>query len=230
MCGAPFSSTSRSASALRTRRELAVLEVAQAAVDQLGRRRRGVRGEVVLLAQQRRAAPRPARSRAMPAPLMPPPTTSTSTSRARCPAGSVVRSESGSCIATILASTTKPQETSPCPARPICSPSTRAPRARARSSSTRAAPIVAVAQREFRADLSRSPAGSSTTRARSGRRSSRSRARRSRRAGVAAARHRRDRHHQPARDDGRLGPRAPASRSATRSSGRTGAPRRPATR
>ena len=46
-------------SALRTRRKSIILEIAQAAVDQLGAGRRGVRREVVLLAQQhRQAAPR----------------------------------------------------------------------------------------------------------------------------------------------------------------------------
>ena len=65
---------------LAHQRELVVLEVAQPAVDQLGRRRRGVRRQIVLLASST-VRPRPARSRAMPAPLMPPPTTSTSTWR-----------------------------------------------------------------------------------------------------------------------------------------------------
>src|SRR5207245_5587910 len=44
---------------LAHQRELVVLEVAQAAVDQLGRRRRGVRGEIVALGQ--RNAPATAR-------------------------------------------------------------------------------------------------------------------------------------------------------------------------
>ena len=44
------------------------------------------------------------------------------------------------------------------------------------------------------------------------------------RAQAAAARHRRHRHHQPARDDGRLGSRDRRARSTTRSSGRTAAP------
>ena len=75
MCGALRSSTSRSASALRTSDELVVLQVAQPAVDQLGRRRRSVRGQVVP-ARPARTTDRAGRSRAIPAPLMPPPTTS----------------------------------------------------------------------------------------------------------------------------------------------------------
>ncbi len=46
------SMTSRSISASRTSRKPAVLEIAQAAVDELGRGRRGAGGEVVLLDQQ----------------------------------------------------------------------------------------------------------------------------------------------------------------------------------
>ena len=45
------------------------------------------------------------------------------------------------------------------------------------------------------------------------------------RAALRPRRRRRDRHHQPARDHGRLGPRRRASRCATPSSGRTAAPR-----
>ena len=48
----------------------------------------------------------------------------------------------------------------------------------------------------------------------------------SRSAGLPGDRPRRARHHQPARDDGRLGPAAPAARSTTPSSGRTPAPTR----
>ena len=48
-------------------------------------------------------------------------------------------------------------------------------------------------------------------------------------AGISGARHRGDRHHQPARDDGRVGARDRQARSPTPSSGRTGAPRRSAT-
>ena len=71
----------------------------------------------------------------------------------------------------------------------------------------------------------RSPAGSSTTRPRSGRRSRACMHEALAKAGIGAARRRRDRHHQPARDDGACGTARPASRSPTRSSGRTGAPR-----
>ncbi|MCK7507760.1 MAG: FGGY-family carbohydrate kinase [Desulfobacterales bacterium] len=48
-------------------------------------------------------------------------------------------------------------------------------------------------------------------------------------AGIERRRHRGHRHHQPARDHRGLGPRAPASRTATPSSGRTPAPTRSAT-
>ena len=63
------------------------------------------------------------------------------------------------------------------------------------------ASIVADGAARVPPDLSRSPAGSSTTRARSGARSSRPRARRSRKAGLGAADIAAHRHHQPARDD-----------------------------
>ena len=52
---------------------------------------------------------------------------------------------------------------------------------------------------------------------------------RCRRPRSTAERHRRRRHHQPARDHGGVGPAPPASRSTTRSSGRTPAPTRSAT-
>ena len=52
MCGAAFTSRSRSCSASRDQLELVIFEVAQPAVDQLGRGRRGVAGEVVALDQQ----------------------------------------------------------------------------------------------------------------------------------------------------------------------------------
>ncbi len=58
--------------------EMKAFEVAQAAVNQLGAGGGGVRGEIVLLAEQYLRGARPAASRAMPVPLMPPPTTSTS--------------------------------------------------------------------------------------------------------------------------------------------------------
>ena len=74
----------------------------------------------------------------------------------------------------------------------------------------------------------RSPAGSSTTRARSGTRSSRPRARRSRRPASAPSRSPRSASRTSARRRW-SGTAAPASRSATRSSGRTGAARRSAT-
>ena len=50
------------------------------------------------------------------------------------------------------------------------------------------------------------------------------------RAGLDGARRRRDRHHQPARNHGRLGPGNRGARSTTPSSGRTAAPRASATR
>jgi hypothetical protein len=56
-CGAIRSSTSRSVSASRTSRSAPVLEIAQAAVDELGRGRRRARAEVVLLEQQHAQAP-----------------------------------------------------------------------------------------------------------------------------------------------------------------------------
>jgi hypothetical protein len=52
MCGAASSSTLALLQRLAHQAELVELEVAQAAVDQLGAGRRGVRREVVLLAQQ----------------------------------------------------------------------------------------------------------------------------------------------------------------------------------
>ena len=76
----------------------------------------------------------------------------------------------------------------------------------------------------------RSPAGSSTTPRTSGAPRCRPRARRWRRPGSSRQRHRRDRHHQPARDHRRLGPPDRPSRSPTPSSGRTAAPSRPARR
>ena len=56
MCGALLQQHLALGQRLAHQRELVVLEVAQAAVDQLGRRRRGVRREVVLLAQHHAAA------------------------------------------------------------------------------------------------------------------------------------------------------------------------------
>ena len=72
---------------------------------------------------------------------------------------------------------------------------------------------------------SRARATSSTTRRRSGRRRSRWRGQALGRAGARPRGHRRPRHHQPARDHDPLGPRTPASRWPTRSSGRAGSAR-----
>ena len=107
-----------------------------------------------------------------------------------------------------------------------CSPSTKAPPARARSCSTRDGAIVARRAAGVPPDLPAAGLG----RARPARdlehRSSRRRARGARaRPALSRARHRRHRHHQPARDDGRLGPRDRRADRATPSSGRTGAPR-----
>ena len=55
-----------------------LFEITQPAVDQLAARRTGGRAKVVFFAEDLR--PRPAASRAMPAPLIPPPTTSRSIS------------------------------------------------------------------------------------------------------------------------------------------------------
>ena len=57
--------------------DLALLQVAQPTVDQLGALRRGARGEVVAL-DQRRAQPARGGVEATPTPVIPPPTTSTS--------------------------------------------------------------------------------------------------------------------------------------------------------
>ena len=109
------------------------------------------------------------------------------------------------------------------------SPSTRARPVRARSCSIAPAPSAATAQQEFRQifpqpgwvehDADRDLGDAI---GRDARGAGQGRHRR--------ARHRRHRHHQPARDDRRLGARDRHGRSPTRSSGRTGAPRRCATR
>ena len=87
---------------------------------------------------------------------------------------------------------------------------------------------VAIGAARIHAALSALRAGSSTTPRRSG-------PRRPRRSREVLARARRDRrrrrghrHHEPARDDGALGSRAPGGRSPAPSSGRTGARRTPA--
>ena len=91
------------------------------------------------------------------------------------------------------------------------------------SSSTADGGIVAVAQREFAqiypaARLGRArPEAIWRTPARSAREAIA-------KAGVAAPRHRRDRHHQPARDHAAVGPRDRRAGRTTRSSGRTAAP------
>ena len=54
--------------------ELVIFEIAQAAMDELGRTGRGAAGEIVHLGEENRIAP-PTASRAMPQPLMPPPMT-----------------------------------------------------------------------------------------------------------------------------------------------------------
>ncbi len=54
MCGAMPRSTSRSLSDSRTRRKLVVLEIAQSAVDELGRGRGRSAGQVVLFGEQHR--------------------------------------------------------------------------------------------------------------------------------------------------------------------------------
>ena len=80
------------------------------------------------------------------------------------------------------------------------------------------------------ADLPAARLGRARCRPRSGRSQSARHARRARQGRRRRARPRRDRHHQPARDDAWSGSARPARPSPTRSSGRTGAPRRPATR
>ena len=64
--------------------QFALLQITQPAVNQLRAGRRGVRGQVVLLAQQD-VELSPCASRAIPAPLMPPPMTSRSIMPARSP-------------------------------------------------------------------------------------------------------------------------------------------------
>ena len=198
MCGAPLSSTSRSRERLAHQRELAVLEVAQAAVDQLGRRRRGVRGEVVLLAQQdaRAAAGEVAGDAgAVDAAADDEHVDLVARRRGRARFGAGVG------IATILASAHSPEETVAMPnakthllALDQGTSSSRAIVFDARGRDRRARRSASSA-RSFR-----SPAGSSTTRARSGARSSRPRARRSPRPALGARDIAAHRHHQPARD------------------------------
>ena len=69
------SSTSRSRQCLAHQPELVVLEIAQAAMDELARRRRGARSRDRSFSTSSTFRPRPAASRAMPTPLMPPPMT-----------------------------------------------------------------------------------------------------------------------------------------------------------
>ena len=95
---------------------------------------------------------------------------------------------------------------------PSCSPSTRAPPARARSCSITTAPCTRSRRRSSGRSF-RSPAGSSTTPTRSGRRNRASLHEALAKAQRGRARHRRDRHHQPARDDASSGTARPASRS-----------------
>jgi hypothetical protein len=90
------------------------------------------------------------------------------------------------------------------PVRPGARPRARPRRARSSSTATGRSPrSTSTSSRS----TSRSPAGSSTTPARSGSRSCAPRAARSGKAGATAADIAGDRHHQPARDDGRLGSR-----------------------
>ena len=91
-----------------------------------------------------------------------------------------------------------------------------------RSSTTTAASSPSTRRSTSRS--SRGPAGSSTTRPRSGTTPARSIGRRAGQGGPQPARHRRRRHHQPARDRAWCGTGPPASRSTTPSSGRTPAP------
>ena len=89
--------------------------------------------------------------------------------------------------------------------------------------------VRAVAQAGIPADSFRTRDGSSTTPTKSGRRNPVCCTRRSR--GPASARgHRGHRHHEPARDDRGVGPRDRPADRARPSCGRTGAPRRNATR
>jgi hypothetical protein len=107
--------------------------------------------------------------------------------------------------------------------RPTSWRSTRGRRARARSSSTRSGTIVAVDQREHRADLPPCRMGRARRPGDLGQhpRGHRGRARQGQ---CQPPAHRGRRHHQPARDRRRLGSRdGPADRT-TRSSGRTPAP------
>ena len=173
----------------------------------------------------------------MPAPLMPPPTTTTSNLSLEGLAASRSRSirarHRSIGIATILASA--PRNEARENTRRHRDGREEAPPARARPGHVelarhrvrrRAAPSVAHGAAASSARSFRSPAGSSTIRWRSGRAQLATACEaRSRRPSVDADRTSRlDRHHQPARDDHRLEPRRPASRSATPSSGRTGAP------
>ena len=57
MCGIARNSTSRSISASRTSRNLEILQIAQAAVKQLGRGRRRCRTQIVHLCQRDAKAP-----------------------------------------------------------------------------------------------------------------------------------------------------------------------------
>ena len=162
----------------------------------------------------------------MPAPLMPPPTTSTSTSRrtslsSRAEVGN--RHRDYSCIGCTEETCAMPHDK-----KTTCSRSTRARRARARSSSMRAARIVAQAQREFRQifpqpgwvehdpmEIWQSQLATAREALAKAKLAGRATSRRS--ASPTSARRRSS------------GTAPPASRSATPSSGRTGAPRRRAT-
>ena len=208
--------------------EVLLLEVAQAAVDELARPRARCRTAKSRASTSATFSPRVAASSAQPAPVAPPPITTTSktsfairSSAARRCSGRRLRSFERSWGVGVTRATSVRRN----PWLTTSARSTRARRARASSCSTatgRSSPSTSAST-----SRSRRKAGWVEHDAKEVWRRTREVI------GGALAnsdarggRHRRGRHHQPARDDRRVGPRDAASRSTTRSSGRTRAPTR----